>query len=689
MKFVAGASAGIMVTPLPWKLLDDVSIWSQNWSWIPRNQYGESTFTQVFSKMDPTGVPMHVRLVGGRPTRILPAENHPLGGGVTSLAVAEVQMLHSPARVKRPLLRSGDGGYTEMEWDDALGLLQKKFSEAGSDVAFLSGDEFGSTTEVLSAFAAELGSDKVFVMPSEAQCAASASRLMNIQAQIGYDLEKSDCVLAIGANILESWGTVVRNRRIFRENRPHSFKKGDETGPAASQKLLYAGSVQNHTAAVSNAWLPIYPGTEGILVMGIAALLIGKGRFVKANDFPEFRALALRYTPEELVKQTGVDPKKLEEVVDMLLAAKAPLVIVGSEFNQGLGAAPVIAGFAVNALLQNINKPGGLTLLPPASKAMEKAKSRSEIYETDFLSWLLGGNKPSMLVIHEANPVYSLPDPAGVKAALKDIPFKVSFTTFLDETAEQSDLIFPITMGIERIDDVETPYGCGKTIYCITGPAAISGKGVIAYSTANAILYTAQKMGKSLGYEYFNDVLKTKSLSHEKCSFDVLVSGQAAESESLVNVWSFDLKPSLLEKAFAPQSRGSTLCLAPVVKLNMGTAKTGIPPFNNKTLRATELDGSLMCAMMNGATASQRGLADGDAVTLASADGSKKIPAKLRVFEGVMNNTVAVCMGFGHTALDEFSQNKGANVMELMTAAQESDSGLSVWAKTGVTVSKS
>ena len=685
MKFVAGAGAGIMVTPVPWKLIDDASIWTQNWSWIPRNQYGPTTYAHAVSKMDPSGVPMRVRLVGGRPVRVLPANNHPLGGGVTALSVAEVQMLYSPGRVKRPLLRSADGGFTELDWPSAARILQEKLTEAGKDVAFISGDDTSSTNEVISAFANSIGSENVFFMPSEGQCAAVAADLMGIDAQVGYDLEKSDYVLAIGANMLESWGTVVRNRRIFKEATPHSFRneenKVKEAAPAVT--LAYAGSVQNNTAAVASPWLPIYPGTEGVLAMGIANMLIAKGRSVGAGDFAAFKTLAAKYTPEETARLTGVDPKKLEAVVEGLLKAKAPLVIVGSEFSQGAGAAPIMAGFAVNALLGNINRPGGVTLMPLFEAAMPKASPRAELYKKDLASWITGA-KTAALVLHEANPVYALPDPAAVTAAIKAIPFKVSFSTFMDETAVLCDLVLPIGMGIERVDDLESPYGCGNTVYCITTSAVEAQENV--RSTGNALLFVSRQMGMNLGFELFNDVLKAKALQHEKCSFEVLAAGQAAVGDTTVSISDFDMRPDILAKAFEPKAAGDKLRLAPYAKLSLGTAKTGIPPYNNKTLRASDLDGGTMTVMMNAATASKKSLRDGDAIVLDS--GKRRIRAKLRVFEGVMNDTVAVCLGFGHTALDEFSQNKGANVMELMTASPEPDTGLSVWTQTGVAVSK-
>ena len=686
IKFAAGAGIGTLFTPVIWKTLDDVSIWTQNWPWIPRNQRGPSSFSYAVSKMDPSCAPMRVRLVGERPVRILPVNDHPLGGGgVTAMSVAEVQMLYSPGRLRRPLLKAPDGGYNEIAWDTAVRLLQEKLTEAGRGAAFISGDNTSTTNEVLSAFAGALGSDNVFLMPSEGQCAAKAAELMGLDAQIGYDLEKSDYVLAIGANLLESWGTVTRNRQIFKKAHPHPVRN-DANGikeAGSTAPVVYAGSLQNHTAGVAKAWLPIYPGTEGILAMGIANMLIAKGRSVNTYDFGAFKALAAKYTPEETARLTGVDPARLTAVVEGLLAAGSPLVIAGSEFNQGAGAAPIMAAFAVNALLGNINRPGGITLLPPARTAMQRAKARGELYKKDLVSWLANA-KPAALVLHEANPVYALPDPEGVKAALAAIPFTVSFSTFMDETTAMCDLILPLAMGIERLDDVETPYGLGSAVYCVTTP--VVEPQASAAHTANILLHIARQMKTDLGFEMFVDVLKAKAGQQKTGSFETLAAGQATVDATTVSPGNAALRADILEKALAPRADGSKLRLAPYAKLNMGTAKTGIPPFNNKTLRSDQLAGKTMTVMMNASTAAKRGLRNGDQVVLDS--GKRKIAAKLRIFEGVMHDTVAVALGFGHTALDGFSQNKGANVMELMTATAEPGTGLSVWTQTGVAVSK-
>ena len=40
ISLVTGGVVGSLFTPVVWKTLDDVSIWTQNWPWIPTLNYG-------------------------------------------------------------------------------------------------------------------------------------------------------------------------------------------------------------------------------------------------------------------------------------------------------------------------------------------------------------------------------------------------------------------------------------------------------------------------------------------------------------------------------------------------------------------------------------------------------------------------------------------------------------------------
>ena len=675
LKFFAGASAGIMATPLPWKLLDDISIWTQNWSWIPRLQYGPSSFTRAVSKTCPSSAAFTLRYVGDRPVRALPDPSHPLGGGVTPLVAAEVQMLYSPSRITRPLVRSKDGVLVETSWENAAKLFSEALEKAGDKTAFISGDENGSTTEVISAFAAKFGSQKVFLMPSEAQVAAKACSIMGIKGQLGYDVANSDYILALGANIMESFGPVVATRKAFFAKRPHSAEPGNV--------LAYAGPVRNNTGSVADIWLGIAPGTEGVFAVGIAAELIRRGKAFMVNEFGEFKALCDGYTPEKVAQITGIDAAKIAEIVDGLLAAKAPVVITGGSGMGGHGTASIIAGFAVNALLGSVNKPGGVQILPLTEPVIKGASSRADILGRDLVDWVsFQSSGTELLVVHDANPYFALPDTAAVKKNLDAIPFKVAFTSLRNETVEMCDLVLPIGMGLERLDDTITPYGFAQNIYCTSAPAVTPGE--LVRDTPNVLLFIAKQMGKDLGFDRYMDVLVARAEAMGT-HLDVIMRLGPVLNDSTVSPGVFSVKPVLLAKAL-PSEPAAGLALAMEIKSAVGTATTGIPPFNTTVIRTNELTGYKLGVVINPKTAESLGVRTGSNVTVAS--GWASVPAVVTVSEKVASGAVSAIFGLGRTAFDAYSQNKGANVMSLQKAVQEPESGLAVWSQSAVTVTK-
>ena len=48
-----------------------------------------------------------------------------------------------------------------------------------------------------------------------------------------------------------------------------------------------------------------------------------------------------------------------------------------------------------------------------------------------------------MLLLYEANPVFSMSPAIRIREALAKIPYIVSFGSFIDETSAQADLILP------------------------------------------------------------------------------------------------------------------------------------------------------------------------------------------------------------------------------------------------------
>lgn len=672
LKFLGGAGVGIVATPVIWKGIDDSSIWSQNWPWVPVPERGPVSFVSTVSKLCPSGSGVKVRMVGDRPVAVHGNPEHPLGqSGVSPLALAEVQLLYSPARVRTPLVRESNGKYVPISWEKALSTLHVELKKQSENFCCISGDPTSSVNEVLSSLAKRLGSRNVFFMPGEDQVAYTATQLMSKQGcRLGFDFENSDMVFSIGANLLENWGTVVRNRAIW-------AKKGPKEAPAF--RLAYASSSQDNTAACAEWWLPMLPGCEYIVGMGVAYLLIQAGKTAQAKDFEAFSALASEWTPEKVEEYCGLPAARLQAAVKALLEAKKPLVITGSAFGYGGSAAAYMVSVACNMLLGQINSQGGLQLLPIEGPVVEGALHQEDILGNDLAAYLAkvqkGEAKPGPVLFYEANPAYVLPE--ATKALLENSSFRVSFSPFLDETASQCDLVIPCAMGFERYDDSNTPYGCGKTTYSITTP--VIAPLFEAQSAGEVLLELAKNMGAPISHHDYVDVLKAKAA---KIGADwAQLSGSKAFESAANQRSSLAFRADLLKEQ-SPQKLG--LKLAPVWRLGFGTPHSATPPYNVKLMTHRDIISGRLVAQINPKTAQELGLHDEQGMRVQS--GTYTFEAHVHYHEGVMPGVLSLPAGLGHSAFDEFSQNKGVNVVQMASVEQEKGTELFVWRTADATV---
>lgn len=706
--FVLGAGAGVTFSPVLWKLTDDVSIWSQNWPWIPRLQYGALAKKPGLSKAFSGGAPLQVLTVGGRPVEALGHPDNPLSqGGIPAIAAPEVQMLYKEARVKGPMKRVGEGKFEPVAWEDAEAMLVAKLKEAGASTAMITGDATGTSGEVFSALVKGLGSSDIYPMPCELQTAAKGWQdVMGGKGTPGFDIENSDCVLALGADLLESWGTPVRNAKAFGRSRP--------TGEKAKTGWIFCGPMKTRTAAVADIYVAVPPGGEATFALGLANILIQAGATTDASDFDSFKSLAAGYTPAKVQDLIGVTADQLKAVATALKAAKKPLVVPGSAIGQGGSASAFVAGMALNLLLGNVGKTGGVRALPEMPTVVSGALSRDALMDKDLVSWLAAieaGKKPApkLLMVYEANPRYALPAAAKLGAALDKAGFVVSFSSFMDETAAKADLIMPNPLCLERYDDLQTPYGSGFASYTlgrpVTKPVA-NGK-----ATTDVLLASAGKLGLNLGFSSFEAVLEAKVAAIEGLSgfiagetqpwqaiaqgsapsaaavADGLKKGKAWVSVRTVEQNGIQTGAALLAKAgYKKPAADYPMQLAPVFQLNMGTPSMAMPELNLPTLQEGEAKGAVMYVNMNSATAKAAGVAQGDAVSVTSEAGSFK--ANVDIDESVMPGVVAAPLGFGHTAWDKFAKGRGDNVCKAFSVSEEPGTGLSTWAAVAVKIAK-
>ncbi len=95
-----------------------------------------------------------------------------------------------------------------------------------------------------------------------------------------------------------------------------------------------------------------------------------------------------------------------------------------------------------------------------------------------------------------ANPCHTLPGSKDVKAAFDKIPFVVSFSSYMDETAMNADLILPNHVYLERYEDVATTAGLPYPIIGLTQP--VVEPMFDTQHTGDTVIQIAQAMGGTI-----------------------------------------------------------------------------------------------------------------------------------------------------------------------------------------------
>src|SRR5208282_5543124 len=97
----AGSAAGLVLSPVPWKLLSDVSIWTQNFPWIPQPAHGPVETKYSACTLCEGGCGIRVRMAAKFAVGVAGVRSHPLTqGALCPLAFAAHQLNWHPRRLR-------------------------------------------------------------------------------------------------------------------------------------------------------------------------------------------------------------------------------------------------------------------------------------------------------------------------------------------------------------------------------------------------------------------------------------------------------------------------------------------------------------------------------------------------------------------------------------------------------------
>ena len=327
----AGAAAGLMVTPVPWKLLDDISIWSQNWGWIPQPSHGPVDVKQSFCTLCPRGCGIKVRMAGGWPVGIAGSATHPVNrGALCPLAFGAHQLNSDPKRL-RAVRHHGNPA----SWEDARAAFAKCCNEG--PVVIVDGHPGRAASVVLEKFAVNRGGQYRVVDSTETDALRPYEKWSGVPAsELGYDLENAQTIVSFGTPLLDGWGIPGQFTRLWAE------QAAGQNDPQL--RLIQVESELSRTAARAWQWVPIHAGAESALASGIARVLLEE-KLVAARGPVPLMTLA------EVAIQTGLSPDAIRDLTRSIMAQR-PVVAVAND------ADPAIA--ALNVLLGAVGAPGGI-----------------------------------------------------------------------------------------------------------------------------------------------------------------------------------------------------------------------------------------------------------------------------------------------------------------------------------------
>ncbi len=447
----------------------------------------------------PSGCGVLARVADGRVVKMEGNPMHPINlGALCPKGQAAPELLYNPDRLTGPMRRIGERGSSQWEsitWDEAVQLVAQKLNDlraAGHPerAVLMYGETRGQLRAFLERFFQTVGSPNTISRESLNVAAAKLGTYLTqgIYDLPAYDLEHANYVLSFGASLLEA------GRLPQRMVSGYSFLR---RGRADRGKVVVIDPRQGVTGAKADEWIPIIPGTDAALALGMAHVLIRAGLFDSDfthhyafgfDDFADgegklhqgFKSIVLdHYDPARVEQITGVPATTISRLAGEFAGGKPAIAILpgkGGLLNGSLnGLYAAIAIHCLNALVGSIETRGGVMTQryptvpdwPPlpadptaeSGRNVERADGAGALFPLARHAYqavadrILEGYPVEALFLYDANPVYEVPGGARFVEAFDKIPFVVSFSSFMDESAQYADLVLPEPTFLERYQD--------------------------------------------------------------------------------------------------------------------------------------------------------------------------------------------------------------------------------------------
>lgn len=483
----------------------------------------------------PAGCGIKVKLYEGRAIKIEGNPEHPLNlGGLCPKGLSGLQGLYDPDRIRTPLRKKGPRDSFEFEsitWEEGIAELTKKIRSLQDrhqthKIAVVGRFHRDGMRDYFDRFLSSIGSPNLVTDDTDEieSLRAALFFTQGIHDYPAFNFANTNYLICFGNDFLEDgkpFPMFLRDFGAMRRGRP-----GKRT------KIVYVGSRLSISGSRADEWIPINPGTDGALALGIAHLLIKSmmydHKFCAHHTFgfddwvdldgvshSGFKNIVMAEYPVDRVSSiTGVPINTIKRIASEFGRNRPAVALAGrNAVEHTNGVLNAMAIHSLNALSGSFEVPGGIRhqhtpplaslpspSLPPISHerldgAGTVALPFAETHLEKFVENALAG-KPyelELLMLYRANPAYHLPSHMKFSDLLAKVPYLVSFSSHMDESTKAADLILPDSHYLEKWGLVEIEPSTGTACVGLRKPVVPT-----LYKTRDTMEVLAQT-AKALG----------------------------------------------------------------------------------------------------------------------------------------------------------------------------------------------
>ncbi|MCL4343396.1 MAG: molybdopterin-dependent oxidoreductase [Nitrososphaerota archaeon] len=440
-----------------------------------------------------------VKLVDDKVVQIMPNREDPMSkGSICPKSIASVQLLYHPNRLKYPMKRAGprgSGKWKRVSWDEALGEISEKLLQVKSEygpeaVVMARGTNRGSWIRLFNRFANSFGTPN-WTESGGAQCFTPRS----IAQQLTFggialewpDAESSKTIMVWGADPPASWAP--KSRKIV------NSKSG-------GSKVIVVDPVMSNMASKADVWLPVRPGSDVALAMGMINVIISEKLYDQEYvekytvGFESLKERVAPYTPDKVSEITWVPSDRIIEAARLFATNRPSSIAISATFDEIVD--PIQLGRAVSiisAITGNVDVRGGnifpetagqiyvdtndFIMIESLPEDLDKKRLGAQRYP--LLSRYLKINFPMAhyptildaiitgepyqiraMFIMGGNPKLSIANSDRAAEALNKVDFLAVADLFLSKTAEMADIVLPVASWLEYdglADSAQATYG--------------------------------------------------------------------------------------------------------------------------------------------------------------------------------------------------------------------------------------